>query len=453
MTIADRPAGINGAAGPTGVPAGVLNGGRVSAPVDVVARLRAAISSRLAAAGALSDGERDRRIAMFIAQEIDANARADIGQGRAPLSPQVEAAVARALRDSFTGLGGLQRLIDDPGVEDVFAQGCDNVWVRTVNGEMYRAAPVAATDEDLIDMIQVAAARSGQEERRFDRGSPSLSLRLPGGQRLFAVMAVSKRPSLSIRRNSLHQVTLADLQGLGLMPGPIRELITAMVKAKKNVGFTGGTGAGKTTLLRGAAKEIGPVERIVTVEDAFELGLDEDPVAHPNAVALQQREPNLEGVGGIDMATMVKWGLRMRPDRVIVGEARGAEALQMLFAMSQGNDGSMCTVHASSSRQALLRLAMYTMAAPEKLTFEAANMLIGQAVDFVVHIATATDGTRVISSILEVLESTGDQVPANEIYRPGPDRRAIPGSPMRSSTLDDLAAAGFNPDLLHQDRW
>ncbi|RZU51282.1 Flp pilus assembly CpaF family ATPase [Krasilnikovia cinnamomea] len=428
-------------------------GERVPAPLDVVARLRAAISDKLAAAGTMSDTERDQAIALFIAQEIDTNARADISQGRAPLSPHVEAAVARALRDSFTGLGALQRLVDDPHVEDIFVNGCDNVWVRTIDNQRLRAAPVAASDDDLIDLIQIAAARSGQEERRFDRGSPSLSLRLPGGQRLFAVMAVAKRPSLSIRRNTLNRVTLDDLLERGELSPALRALIAAMVRSRKNIVFCGGTGIGKTTLLRAAAYEIDPLERIVTVEDAFELGLDEDLDAHPNATALQQREPNLEGVGGIDMATMVKWGLRMRPDRVIVGEARGAEALQMLFAMSQGNDGSMCTIHASNAKQALLRLGMYVMAAPERLTFDAANMLIGQAVDFVVFLDVATDGTRVVSSVLQVLETTGEQVPSNEIYRPGPDRRARPGSPMRTDTLDDLVAAGFDPSLLHQDRW
>jgi len=428
-------------------------GERKSAPLDVVARLRAAISDNLAAAGPMTDTARDQAIALFIAQEIDTNARADISQGRAPLPPHVEAAVARALRDSFTGLGALQHLIDDPNVEDVFVNGCDNVWVYTVDKQRLRVAPVAASDDELIDLIQIAAARSGQEERRFDRGSPSLSLRLPGGQRLFAVMAVAKRPSLSIRRNTLNKVTLDDLLERGEINPGLKELITAMVRSRKNIVISGGTGIGKTTLLRAAAYEFDPLERIVTVEDAFEAGVDEDIDAHPNATALQQREPNLEGVGGIDMATMVKWGLRMRPDRVIVGEARGGEALQMLFAMSQGNDGSMCTVHASTSRQALLRLGMYVMAAPERLTFEAANMLIGQAVDFVVHLDVATDGTRVVSSVLQVLESVGGQVASNEIYRPGPDRRAIPGAPMRTETLDDLVAAGFEANLLHQDRW
>ncbi|GAB3147032.1 ATPase, T2SS/T4P/T4SS family [Micromonospora sonneratiae] len=432
---------------PTGV-------GGVAAVPEVVARLRTRVSDRLAVQGAgLPQPERDALIARFIAEELVLHAQTDIAAGRTPLSPQMEAAVARALRDSFTGLGGLQMLIDDPEIEDVFVNGCDNVWIRTTGGRVQRVAPVAASDEDLVELVRVAAARSGQEERRFDRGSPGLSLRLPGGQRLFAVMAVSKRPSLSIRRNVLRKVTLDDLVHRGEMTLGLRELIAAMVRARKNLVISGGTGAGKTTLLRAAAGAMSPLERIVTVEDAYELGLDEDTDQHPNCTALQQREPNLEGVGGIDMATMVRWGLRMRPDRVIVGESRGAEAVPMLMAMSQGNDGSMCTLHASSSKQALTRLATYVMQAPERYPFDAANMLIGQAVDFVIHLSTATDGTRVVSSIRQVLETDGTQVPSNEIYRPARDGRAVPAAPMRADTLEDLVAAGLDPDLLSKDRW
>ncbi|PZG09553.1 type II secretion system protein E [Micromonospora craterilacus] len=421
---------------------------------ELVARLRTRVSGRLAGhTPTPDDPPREAMIARYIAEELVAHARETIAAGRSPLSPHSEAALARALHDAFTGLGGLQRWLNDPQVEDIFVNGCDTVFIRYTGGRVARVAAVAASDDDLIELVRIAAARSGQEERRFDRGSPGLSLRLPGGQRLFATMAVSKRPSVSIRRNVLHQVTLDDLVRRGELTAGLRNLITAMVAARKNLVICGGTGAGKTTLLRAAAGAIGHHERIVTVEDAFELGLDENTDAHPNTTALQQREPNLEGVGGIDMATMVRWGLRMRPDRVIVGESRGAEAVPMLMAMSQGNDGSMCTLHASSSKQALTRLAMYVMQAPENLTFDAANVLIGQAVDFVLHLDVATDGTRVLSSIRQILESDGTQVPSNEIYRPGPDRRAVPAAPLRADTLDELTAAGLDVDRLTRDRW
>ena len=190
-----------------------------------------------------------------------------------------------------------------------------------------------------------------------------------------------------------------------------------------------------------------------TIEDAFELDLDADRVAHPNAVALQAREPNIEGQGGIDMAELVRWGLRMNPDRVIVGEARGAEVIPLLNAMSQGNDGSLATVHASSSRQAFTRLATYAVQAPERLTFEASAMLIGGAVDFVVHLDWSTTGRRVVSSLREVIGSDGRDVVSNEVYEPGPERRAVPAVPIRSTTLDRLVAAGLSRRVLAEQGW
>lgn len=426
----------------------------VTPPPALVTRLRNRVGDRLSVHGAqLPDAERQALIADYIAAELIALAQADIAAGQQPLTAQTEAALARAVRDTFTGLGALERLITNPDYEDVFVNGYDRVFARTTTGEVVAVEPVAGSDEELIEIIRVAAARSGAEERRFDRGSPALSLQLDGGQRLFALQSVAKRPSLSIRRNSLRQVSLTDLQAKGELTAGMRELLTAMVRAKKNVVVCGGTGAGKTTLVRALAAEISPFERIVTVEDAYELGLDEDTAAHPNCVALQQREPNLEGVGGIDMSAMLRFGLRMRPDRVIVGESRGAEAVPMLMAMSQGNDGSMCTIHASSSVQALSRLAMYVLQAPENFSFQAANLLIGQAVDFVIFVRDATDGTRVISSIRQVLESDGNQIASNEIYKPGPDRRAIPGAPMRADTFEELVEAGLDPDYLARDRW
>lgn len=426
----------------------------VTVPQTLVARLRAQVADRLAAHGTqVSDGERQILIAGYIAEALIATAQTDITEGREPLSARMEAALARAVRDSFTGLGGLQRLIDNPDFEDVFVNGCDRVFARTVRGEMVQLDPVAGSDEELIEMIRVAAARTGQDERRFDRGSPALSLQLEGGQRLFAVQAVSDRPSLSIRRNNIARPTLDELRAKGELTAGIQALLAALVRAKKNIVICGGTGAGKTTLLRALAAEMSPHERIVTVEDAYELLLHKNEDAHPNCVAYQQRDANIEGVGSIDMSAMLRWGLRMRPDRVIVGESRGAEAVPMLMAMSQGNDGSMCTIHASSSKQALSRLAMYVLQAPEEYTDQFAHRLIGEAVDFVIFIRNATDGTRVISSIRQVLESDGSQIASNEIYKPGPDHRAILGAPMRAETLDELIAAGLNPDVLAQDRW
>jgi Flp pilus assembly CpaF family ATPase len=182
----------------------------------------------------------------------------------------------------------------------------------------------------------------------------------------------------------------------------------------------------------------------VTIEDTFELGLDTDAAAHPNVVAMQAREPNIEGHGGIDQAELVRWGLRMSPDRVIVGEIRGAEVIPMCNAMSQGNDGSLSTVHASSSRGVFTKFAAYAAQAPERLSLEATNLMVASAVHFVVHLGWDSGGRRVVDSVREVLDADGAQVVSNEVYRPGPDGRAVPASPLRTETLDELVAAGLD---------
>ncbi len=182
----------------------------------------------------------------------------------------------------------------------------------------------------------------------------------------------------------------------------------------------------------------------MTIEDAYELALDRDP-AHPDCVAMQAREPNVEGEGEIGLAELVRWALRMCPDRVIVGEVRGPEFIPMCNAMSQGTDGSMATVHASSSKGVFTKLAAYAAQSPQRLGLEATNLLLAAAVHLVVQLAWDPAGRRVVSSIREVLDADGPQVVSNELFTPGPDRRAVPAVPLRRSTLDDLVSAGFDP--------
>jgi Flp pilus assembly CpaF family ATPase len=213
-----------------------------------------------------------------------------------------------------------------------------------------------------------------------------------------------------------------------------------------------------------------PTERIVTVEDAFELGLDSDPAVHVDVTALQAREANVEGEGAVTQADLVRWALRMSPDRVIVGEIRGPEVIPMCNAMSQGNDGSMATLHASSSAIAFTRLASYAAQGPERLPLEATNLLVAGAVHLVVHLDRVPAGRapderalgghsvrpRVVSSIREVVGADGPQIISNEIFRPDADRRARPvAGAIRSETLDDLTDAGFDPAWLArtEERW
>ncbi|MHB1850382.1 MAG: CpaF family protein [Acidimicrobiales bacterium] len=423
---------------------------------SVVAELRTevlgALTARereLAAAGRPPLGPADEQALgrQLIAEALERRANDALRQGASVLPAPEEDELSRAAFDALFRLNRLQRLLDDPSIENINANGCDQVWVRYADGRREQVAPIASSDEELEEMLRTAAARTGIGERRFDRGSPRLSLQLPDGSRLFALMAVAARPCLSIRRHRYLRITPDDLVRLGTLDLALREFVRAAMLARKSCIICGGTGAGKTTLLRAMAADIAPTERLVTIEDSLELGLDRFGDLHPDVVALEAREPNLEGEGGVSLAELVRWALRMSPDRVIVGEARGEEVLALLNAMSQGTDGSMATLHASSSRGAFSTLATYAVQAPERLPLEATNLLVANAVHFVVHLAQDGD-RRYVASVREVVDAEGPMVVSNEIFRPGPDGRAVPGAPMRNDTLDQLAAAGFDPGLL-----
>lgn len=420
-------------------------GWQTSAKQSLVDELRQQVAAQLAASGArLTGRERDQRVADLVGAALDAHARDRLAAGAMPLDPPVEARVAKAVRDALTGLGALQPLLDDPTINNVFING-GTVWVKRTDGTKTRVPAVTATAGELIDLIRDIAARAGADERRFDRGVPRVSVRLPDGSRLFATM-LSRQPSVSIRRHTLLHAGLPEMAArYGAMDAGLRDLLTAMVTARRNVIICGGTDTGKTTFLRAMAKAIPPEERLITIEDTDELALDEDP-DHPDCVALQAREPNVEGEGGIDLAELVRWALRMSPDRVILGEARGGEVVPLLNCMSQGNDGSLATIHTSSSKQAFTRLMTYAAQSAERLPFESTAPLVGGAVHFVVHLAWSVDGVRVVSSIREVLHAEGPEVISNEVFRPGPDRRAVPAAPLRTDTLDELVTAGFDPN-------
>ena len=421
---------------------------------EVRAEVLAGLSEReraLAAAGRPPLGAADEQALgrQLIAEALERRATDALREGDPVLSATEEDELSRAVFDALFRLARLQRLLDDPAIENINANGCDQVWVRYADGRREKVAPIAASDGELEEMLRTAAARTGIGERRFDRGSPRLSLQLPDGSRLFALMAVAARPCLSIRRHRYLKVTCDDLVGMGTLDLALRELLRAMMAARKSCIICGGTGAGKTTLLRAMAADISPAERLITIEDSLELGLDRFPDLHPDVVALEAREPNLEGEGAVSLAELVRWALRMSPDRVIVGEARGEEVLALLNAMSQGTDGSMATLHASSSKGAFSKLATYAVQAPERLPLEATNLLVANAVAFVIHLAQVGE-RRYVDSVREVVDAEGPMVVSNEIFRPGPDGRAVPGVPLRNDTLDELAAVGFDPGLLER---
>jgi Flp pilus assembly CpaF family ATPase len=429
----------------------------------VVRQVREVVAHRLAEraradeeAGRPPMGAEERRAyaQALIAEASDAHATQALAAGGSVLDGDAEALAAQRVFDALFELAGFQPYLEDPEIENIDANGCDNVWIRYTGGRAEQVAPVASSDAELVELICTVAARSGLEERRFDRACPRLSVQLPDGSRLFAVMAVSHRPAVSIRRHRYLRATLDQLVRMGTIDVALQGFCRALVRARKNVIIGGGTNIGKTTFLRALAAEIPPAERLITVEDAYELWLHQDALAHPNMVAFHAREANIEGEGEVSQAEQVRWGLRMGPDRVIVGEVRGEEVVPMLNAMSQGNDGSMCTVHASSSRGVFTKLATYAIQSPERLPVEATATLVASAVHFVVHLAWARDGRRVVSSVREVVDAEGAQVSSNEVWRPGPDRRALPGAPVRAETMDELVAAGLDPALLDRlDGW
>jgi Flp pilus assembly CpaF family ATPase len=431
---------------------------------DLVRRFRSDVADQLAERLQLDEAAGRTRMSLvdqrqlgrqLINRRLEAYAKERLEQGLDTLADDEEVALAQAIHDALFGLGILQRLLEDESIENIDANGCDTVWITRSGGLKERGPALADSDDELVEMIRMAAARLGLSERRFDMGSPSLNLQLPDGSRLFSVMAVTPRPCVAIRRHRFPVIFLDDLIKLGTIDHALREFLTAAVHARKNLIVCGGVDAGKTTMLRALLNEVPTHERIVTIEDNFELGIDRYADLHPDAVALEARERNVEGEGEVTMANLVRWALRMNPDRVVVGEVRGDEVLPMLNAMSQGNDGSMCTIHANSSQGAFGRFAMYAVQAPERLPLEATNLVVANAIDFVVFIGQAAGSTpgsmqRVVSSVREVVGAEGPLVMSNEIFSPGPDRRAIPAAPIRNRTLDDLVAVGFDPSVLQR---
>ena len=428
-----------------------------SAPSALVAGIRRDVLARLTEENhvneredrpPMTEAEQEERGRELISEALNAHARDALRGGAPVLSPEEEDAIAQRCFDVLFGLGRLQPLLDDSSIENINVNGCDHVFVRYADGTRERVAPIADSNEELLDLMRRVATRFSTNERRFDRASPFLSAQHPNGARFSAVGYVSPVPCLAIRRHRYPLVTLDDLIDLGTIDRTLRSLFEALMISRKSCIISGGTGAGKTTLLRAMATAIPPHERLVTIEDSLELGLDRYEDLHPDVVSLEAREANIEGEGEITLAELVRYALRLSPDRVIVGEARGAEVLALLNAMSQGNDGSMATIHASSSKGAFGKLATYAVQAPERLPLEATNLLVANAVHFVIHLEQDRRGRRFVSSVREVVDADGPLVVSNEVFRPGPDRRAIPGAPFRNETLDTLIDAGFDPDLL-----
>jgi pilus assembly protein CpaF len=260
---------------------------------------------------------------------------------------------------------------------------------------------------------------------------------------------VTREPVISIRRHRHTRVRLKDLIGLDTIDEELADFLTTLVHARKNLMVAGATSTGKTTLLRALAAEISPDERLLTVERSLELGLDQDTDAHPNAIAFEERLANAEGAGAVTMAELVRDTLRMNPSRVIVGEVLGDEVVTMLNAMTQGNDGSLSTIHSNSSGDVVNKIATYAIQAPERLPWEATVRLVASALDFIVFIRRqrGEEGQRrVVDSVREIAGVTEDgQLQTNELWSADETGRARRTNGVQVRCESDLIAAGWRP--------
>ncbi|WP_420639450.1 CpaF family protein [Candidatus Poriferisocius sp.] len=384
----------------------------------------------------------------FIPEALDALAAERARAFLPAIDRTEELRIADDVLAELFGLGALERLLADDTVENVTANGCDAVWVHHAGGIKRRARPIADTDEELIALIRKAAARLGRNERRFDTANPFLDLQLPDGSRLNAVMAVSERPAVSVRRHRHVRVTLDELCSLGAVDDTLRDFLEAAVRARMAIIVCGGTNAGKTTLMRALLNACDPDERLITIEDRLELGLSADPERHRDVIELETRMANIEGSGEITMQQLVRNALAMSPDRLIVGEVRGPEVVDMLAALSIGNDGSMCTIHANSARAGLSKIATYALRSTEHIPVDVTNRMIAECIDFVVHVRKSRDGHRRVDSVLEVAGIADGEINGVEVFSARHTDTARPSGRLQASTLRRLADVGYRESPL-----
>ena len=311
--------------------------------------------------------------------------------------------------------GRLSDLLEDPDVENIDINGCDEVWVTYAGRGKVRGVPVAATDGELVSMVQDLAAYQGINARPFSRAHPELDLRLGDGSRLSAVLGASERPVVSIRRNRFPEMSLHQLIQLESIDDEIATFLQAAIRSRMNIVVAGETNAGKTTLLLACINCIPVQERILTIERSLELGLKRQG-RHQDVVEWEEVLPDTEGQGGISIQQLVRRSRRHNPDRVVVGEVLGPEVVEMLSAMSQGNDGSLSTLHARSAMNVFSKLALYTRQY-EGIDDAVAHTLVADSIDFVVFVARdRKTNRRFVTEIREVLGAPDGRVASTRIF-------------------------------------
>ena len=326
-----------------------------------------------------------------------------------PLNVDERDELIRQVLDEIFGLGPLQPLMDDPDISDILVNTSDLVFVER-NGRIESTEVVFSDDRHLLQVIDRIVSSVG---RRIDDASPMVDARLPDGSRVNAIIPplAIDGPHLSIRKFREDALTGEDLVRFGALSEPMLRLLEAVVKGRLNVLISGGTGAGKTTLLNVLSGFIPDHERIVTVEDSAELRLRQ-----LHVVRLETRPPNVEGSGAVPQRMLVINALRMRPDRIIVGEVRSSEAIDMLQAMNTGHDGSLTTLHANTPRDALSRLETMVAMADLGLPEQAVRSQIASAIDVVVQVSRMSDGTRRVKQISEVVGMEGSVITMQDIF-------------------------------------
>jgi len=341
--------------------------------------------------------------------------------------------IVQGIQDEMLGLGPLQPLLADPGISDILVNGPQQIWVER-RGRLERSSVHFDDEAHLRRVIDRIVSRIG---RRIDELSPMVDARLPDGSRVNAVIPplAIDGSALSIRRFAVDPFTITDLLRVQALNAPMAELLQGLVRARLNVLISGGTGSGKTTLLNVLSASIPHHERIVTIEDAAELQLQQ-----PHVVRLESRPPNIEGEGEVSQRALLRNSLRMRPDRIILGEVRGAEVLDMLQAMNTGHDGSMTTLHANSPRDALTRLEHMLGMAGLQLDPRSLRQQIGSALSVVVQVSRLSDGQRKVMSVQEITGTEGEVVSMQEIFR-----FEQSGVDAEGRVLGHFAATGIRP--------
>jgi pilus assembly protein CpaF len=332
-----------------------------------------------------------------------------LAEDKIPLPSPEKERLCREIRNELLGYGPLEPLLADPSINDILVNSYDKVYIER-HGKLEPSAIRFTDNAHLLKIIEKIAAGVG---RRIDESSPMVDARLPDGSRVNAIIPplALDGPALSIRKFSRIPIIVEDLIGFGAITADMAEALKGMVRARLNILISGGTGSGKTTFLNVLSSFIPNDERIITIEDSAELQLQQDHV-----VRLETRPPNLEGQGEITQRDLVRNALRMRPERIILGEVRGGEALDMLQAMNTGHDGSLATIHANSPRDALTRLETMVSMAGLSLPDKATRHQISSAIHVVIQLARLSDGSRKMMNLYEIVGMEGDMITMQEIY-------------------------------------